>query len=132
MLRTRTFSLLLLLLAGSLLAYGTTITLFQAVYDDTNARVEWEVTSEDNIQEYEVARKANNEPAFSRLATVTPSDQLHYQFLDQNVYRSADAGPFTYRLTVRTATGEQQYQTVLSQAPSAMQRSWSSIKQMFR
>ncbi|MCB2376048.1 hypothetical protein LGH70_00530 [Hymenobacter sp. BT635] len=115
------------------LAYGATITLFQATFDGSNVRVEWEVTSETGVQTYDLWRKANNEPSFTHMTTVQPSSQRRYLYLDSNVYRGTNgAGPFTYRLTVRTSAGDQNYTTVLNTTPSAVQRSWGSIKSMFR
>ncbi|UOQ53192.1 hypothetical protein [Hymenobacter cellulosivorans] len=130
--RSATLFFTFCLLLGTL-AYGATITLFQASFDGSNVRVEWEVTNETGVQSYDLWRKANNEPAFAHLGTQTPNSQRRYQFLDTNMYRgTAGGGPFTYRLTVHTTTGDQNYTTVLSSTPSAVQRSWGSIKSMFR
>ncbi|SHI65692.1 hypothetical protein SAMN02745146_1306 [Hymenobacter daecheongensis DSM 21074] len=136
MVRKTSLAAVLLLLLGVSLALGATITLFQASFDGTNVRVDWEVTNEAGVDSYEIWRKANNEPSFGRLTTVAPTAQRRYQFLDTNVYRgvagTTSGGPFTYRLTVRTTTGDQNYTTVLNPTPSAVQRSWGSIKSMFR
>lgn len=131
MLRKVSFPLLLLLLLSVFLAFGANITLFQASYDNSNAQIEWEVASEAGIRNYELYRKANNEPAFTKLTTISPSGQDHYQYLDNDVYREVGS-PFIYRLTVRTIATDQSYVSTLGQAPSAMQRSWGSIKSMFR
>lgn len=123
---------LVLLGSGVLLAYGASITSFQATYDDTDVVVEWEVNSEGGVQEYALFRKANNEPSFSKLASLEPSNQRAYQYVDQNSYRGLGGAPFTYRLLVRTAAGQQAFHTVLNQTPSALERSWGTIKSMFR
>ncbi|TGE19783.1 hypothetical protein [Hymenobacter elongatus] len=135
MARTATLLAVLGLLMATL-AYGATITLFQSTFDGSNVRVEWEVSSEAGVQTYDLWRKANNEPAFAHMITVQPSSQHRYQYLDTNIYRgvsgTTSGGPFTYRLTVHTTTGDQNYTSVLSTTPSAVQRSWGSIKSMFR
>ena len=124
--------LLLLLLLCSTLAMGATITLFQAVSDNNDIRVTWEVASESGVQSYDLYRRTDTETAFSRLTTVAPGGQARYQYLDTDAYQNAQSsGTFTYRLTVRTPTGEQNYTSTLGQTPSAMQRSWGSIKSMF-
>ncbi|TGD81219.1 hypothetical protein [Hymenobacter wooponensis] len=123
---------LVLLGSGVLLAYGASVTSFQATYDDTSVVVEWEVNSEGGVQEYTLFRKANNEPSFSKLVSLEPSNQRSYQYIDQNSYGGLSGGPFTYRLQVRTAAGPQSFHTVLNQTPSAFQRSWGTIKSMFR
>ena len=138
MLRKISFPFLLLVLLSTTLAFGATITLFQATYDNSNIRVAWDVANETGVQNYDLYRKANNEPTFTKLTTISPSGQAHYQYLDTDVYRGTGSststlgGPFTYRLTVRTTTGDQNYTSTLGQTPSAVQRSWGSIKSMFR
>ena len=134
MARKSTFLITLLVLLGAFTALGATITLFQATFDGTSVRVEWEATSEAGVDGYEIWRKANNEPSFTRLNVTPPSGPHRYLFLDTNVFRgtAGNSGPFTYRLTVHTTTGDQNYTTVLNVTPSAVQRSWGSIKSMFR
>ena len=134
MTRKTTLTAVLLVLLGAAVALGATITMFQASFDGTNVRLEWEVTNEAGVDSYEIWRKANNEPAFTRLTSVPPTAQRRYLFLDTNVYRgvAGSGSPFTYRLSVHTTAGEQNYTTVLNPAPSAVQRSWGSIKSMFR
>ena len=138
MLLKASVSLCLLVLLSVLLALGATVTLFQAAYDNSTVRVVWEVANESGVQNYDLYRKANNEPAFTKLITVSPSGQSRYQYLDSDVYHgpantsSTLGGPFTYRLAVRTTAGDQNYTSTLGQTPSAVQRSWGSIKSMFR
>ncbi|MBC6696895.1 hypothetical protein [Hymenobacter sp. BT190] len=125
--------LVLLLLLCTTLALGATITLFQAAFENDNVRVTWEVASESGVQSYELYRKTNSDPGFNRLTTLAPTSQGRYQYLDTDVYRGTQGGgPFIYRLTVRTTTGDQYYTSTLGQTPSAVQRSWGSIKSMFR
>ncbi|TGE22046.1 hypothetical protein E5K00_17495 [Hymenobacter aquaticus] len=135
MTRTATLFAVLCLLVGTF-AYGATITLFQASFDGSNVRVEWEAANESGVQGYDIWRKANNEPSFTHMTAVSPNGQRRYLYLDSNVFRGTSgtnaAGPFTYRLTVHTTAGDQNYSTVLSTTPSAVQRSWGSIKSMFR
>ncbi|RYU84239.1 hypothetical protein [Hymenobacter persicinus] len=133
--RKSALTIVLVLLLAASWALGATITMFQASFDGTNVRLEWEATNEAGVENYEVWRKANNEPSFTRLITVPPTAQRRYLYLDTNVYRGtagSTGSPFTYRLTVRTTSGDQNYTTVLNAAPSAVQRSWGSIKSMFR
>jgi len=77
------------------------------------------------------------------VSTTAATGQRRYQYLDTNVYRlsgpgatvptpAAGNGPYTYRLTVRSPNGDQSYLTILVGTPSAVQRSWGTIKSMFR
>jgi hypothetical protein len=132
---------LLLVLLSAVVAMAASLTLFTAVYDGANVRVDWEVNTETDVTGFELARKAASETNFTTVTTTATTGQRRYQYLDTNVYRStaggtptalAGSGPFTYRLTVRSTTGDQSYLTVLAGTPSAVQRSWGTIKSMFR
>ncbi len=132
-----------LLLLATVAAMAATLTLFSAAYDGATVRIDWEVSSETDVNGFELARKSAAETAFTTLTTVVPTGQRHYQYQDANVYRQLPganttsngmlaSGPFTYRLTVHGPGGDQTYSTVLVGTPSAVQRSWGTIKSMFR
>ena len=138
MTRKALFSLLLTLLLTVTAAWAVTLTVFQATLEGNSVRVEWEVLNETGLTEFELYRKGSTDPGFTRLTTISPSGQRRYQFTDANLYRGTastagtNGGPYSYRLLIRTSAGEQSYTTTLSQTPSAVQRSWGSIKSMFR
>jgi hypothetical protein len=130
---------LLLVLWSVGLAMAASVTLFTAGYDGPNVRLDWQVSSETNVTGFEISRKAATETSYRAVSSLRPTGQRRYQFLDTNVYRTAagstgtaTGGPFTYRLTVRSTSGDQSYLTVLAGTPSAVQRSWGTIKSMFR
>ncbi|WP_139362149.1 hypothetical protein [Hymenobacter sp. CRA2] len=131
--------MLLTLLLAATTAWAVTVTLFQATLEGTSSvKVEWEVLNENGLTGFDLYRKGATDASFNRISAITPTGQRRYQYLDANLYRgpastsSTNGGPYTYRLIVKAATGEQTYTTVLSQSPSAVQRSWGSIKSMFR
>jgi hypothetical protein len=133
---------LLLVLCSVAVAFAATLTLFTAAYEGTTVRVEWEVNSEADVSGFELARKSATESTYTVMTTVVPTGQRRYLYRDANVYRAANGtvtptpanlgGPFTYRLTVRSPSGDQSYLTVLAGTPSAVTRSWGTIKSMFR
>ena len=134
---------LVLVLCSVAITLAATLTLFTAAYDGTSVRVEWEVSTEADVNGFELSRKASNETSYTAVTTVTPTGQRRYQFTDINVYRTlpgtttvptaaAGSGPYTYRLLVRGPNGDQAYLTILTGTPSAVQRSWGTIKSMFR
>ena len=130
---------LLLMLVSAGLAVAASLTLFTAGYDGANVRIDWEVNTETDVTGFEISRKAATETSYTAVSTVTPTGQRRYQYLDTNVYRTtagntgtAAGGPFTYRLTLKSPGGDQSYLTVLAGTPSAVQRSWGTIKSMFR
>ena len=125
------------------MAYAATLTLFTAVYTGSTVQVDWEVNTETDVTGFELSRKAATETSFTSINTTATNGQRHYQYLDANLYRlsgsgsttptaAAGNGPYTYRLTVRSTTGDQSYLTVVAGTPSAVQRSWGTIKSMFR
>ena len=138
MTRKALFPLLLTLLLIATAAWAVTLTVFQATLEGNSVRVEWEVLNETGLTDFELYRKGSTDPAFTRLTVVNPTGQRHYQYTDANLYRGnastagTNGGPYTYRLLVKTSAGDQWYTTILSQTPSAVQRSWGSIKSMFR
>ena len=129
---------LLLVLGGAAAVYAATLTLFTAAYSGTVVRVEWEVNTETDVTGFELARKAAAEPGYTLVSTTAATGQRRYLYTDTNVYRATatmgptGGGPYTYRLTVRSPAGDQSYLTVLAGTPSAVQRSWGTIKSMFR
>jgi hypothetical protein len=130
------------MLGSVAVAYAATLTLFVAAYTGSTVRVDWEVDTEANITGFELSRKAATETSFTVVNTTAASGQRRYQYLDTNVYRlspgtsvptpAAGSGPYTYRLTVRSPNGDQSYLTIVAGTPSAVQRSWGTIKSMFR
>ena len=131
--------MVLLVLGSAAAVYAATLTLFTAAYSGTVVKVEWEVSNEVDITGFELARKSATETSYSMVSTTAATGQRRYLYLDTNVYRgtagtaaTAAGGPYTYRLTVRSPTGDQSYLTVLAGTPSAVQRSWGTIKSMFR
>ena len=129
---------LLLVLWSAAVVYAATLTVFTAAYSGTLVRVDWEVNTETDVTGFELARKGATEASYTVVNTTAATGMRHYQYLDANVYRgttptpAAGNGPYTYRLTVRGPGGDQSYLTVLAGTPSAVQRSWGTIKSMFR
>ena len=128
----------MLLVLGSVAAvYAATLTLFTAVYSGAVVKVEWEVSNEVDVTGFELARKSATEVGYSAVSSTAATGQRRYSYLDANVYRGTGTtatagGSYTYRLTVRSPAGDQSYLTVLAGTPSAVQRSWGTIKSMFR
>ena len=132
---------LLLVLWSVAVVYAATLTVFTAAYSGAIVRVDWEVNNETDVTGFELARKGATETSYTVVNTTAATGMRRYQYLDANVYRttggttpapSAGNSPYTYRLTVRGPGTDQSYLTVLAGTPSAVQRSWGTIKSMFR
>ncbi len=127
---------LLALVLGTLAAVALTgpVTAFTGSFEGIDARLSWDLASETGVQRFELWRHSAADPTLAKIATVPPTGALRYSLLDQNLYKTNDAtlGAFTYKLTCVTTSGDFNYGFTLSQSPSAVQRSWGSIKSMFR
>jgi len=129
---TTVFALLLGALAA--VALSGPVTSFTGTFEGIDARLNWEVASESGLQNFELWRHSATDPTFQKLATIQPNGTRQYTFLDQNLYKNDNSslGSFTYKLVANTTSGEYNNALTLSQTPSAVQRSWGSIKSMFR
>jgi hypothetical protein len=124
-----------LLLGSAGLALATTLLLFLATYDGTAAHVEWEVTTETDLHGFDLSRKMPTDNDFQLLATLAPTGQRHYSFADTCLYQGHSVllpGPVMYRLTLRGPGPDQTYTTTVAGTMSVVQRSWGTVKLMFR
>jgi hypothetical protein len=127
--------LLSLFLGAATAAWALTLTMFQASLDGSSVRVEWEVLNEAGLHGFDLYRKSGTDPNFTLVSNVAPTGQRRYQYVDANLYRGTNgtnSGPYTYRLLMRSSSGDLSFHTVLNQTPNTVQRSWGSIKSMFR
>lgn len=126
----------IVLVLGTLTAWALTgpVTSFTGNFEGIDARLNWELSAETGVQRFEIWRHSAADPTLQKIATVQPTGALRYSLLDQNLYKTNEAtlGAFTYKLTCATTSGDYNYSYTLSQTPSAVQRSWGSIKSMFR
>jgi hypothetical protein len=112
---------------------GVSLNYFRAGFEGTDVKVEWEVASESTITGFEVSRKLSNETAFRRINEVSVTGNRRYSFLDTDLRSMPNRlGTITYKLTVESSTGDQSFTTAFVNNPSSVERSWGSIKSMFR
>lgn len=131
--KTRIILVLSLVVLQMAVTVAQTVTSFIGTVQGSDIRLEWRLDNEFDVQSFELARKKADEPTFSRIATVNPNGSSSYQYLDTELYKNQDPQNLvSYRLMVRTAQGTQTYFTSINHAPTAVQRSWGSIKSMFR
>jgi hypothetical protein len=131
---TRTLTLAIICLLTTVLAYGTSITLFRAHTQGDSVRLEWNAPNEQGISSYEVYRQDYPADDFDKLISLTPKARQQYHYTDQNVLRATSGtGPVTYRLAVCTAAGTRTYLTSATlPEDNVVLRSWDTIKLMFR
>ncbi|SNC75330.1 hypothetical protein SAMN06265337_2820 [Hymenobacter gelipurpurascens] len=124
------FVCFLLLGSSGLLAYSALTGLFQTGYAGTT-RLGWKAPSDSDKQQYAVLRKATISPAFHMLASLEPTNQSQYEYRGQSTYHGLSS-PFSHRLEVRPKARQEPFQTSPDSTPGAVERSWSTIKSMFR
>jgi hypothetical protein len=133
MLRKVTLPSLVLVLC-IMLAAGATTMLFQAVFGGRAGRPTWNITvGESAGRSLKPHREDPNYPLLNQLAAVSPTGQNRYQYPNADWSRAAQGdGSYAYRPTLRASTGGQGHPNPLNQTHGPVQRSWSSIKSMFR
>ncbi len=132
----RIFALLLILLTVTVTfadELGVSLNFFRAGFEGTDVKVEWELANESTVTGFEVSRKLSSEASFRRINGLANNGNRHYTFIDTDLRNTPNrAGTITYKLTVATTTGDAVFTTAFANNPSSVERSWGSIKSMFR
>jgi hypothetical protein len=106
---------------------------FIASYQGADIRLEWKVSEETGVTVYEISRKKDSDANYYRLTEVAATSAGSYTWLDDNLYKDGDATEnINYRLTAVSSSGQKSFYTNIQHSPTAVQRSWGSIKSMFR
>jgi outer membrane lipopolysaccharide assembly protein LptE/RlpB len=127
-------TLALIILTAVLAAFSFTLQSFTGTLQGREVRLEWKISDESGVTEYELSRKLASESFFSKVATVNPSQAGHYMHVDNTLSPNTDPShQINYRLTVKLSNGQTQaFFANVNFFPTAVQRSWGSIKSMFR
>ncbi len=126
--------LLTVFLSGGGDVFGQSVLLdyFNLSPDGSDVILEWQMKTEDQVVEYQVFRKFNNEPLQAHIATISPNGTGAYQYLDDDIFKT-ESEVITYELQVLMTNNQvHQFQATLSHNPTSVQRTWGSIKSMFR
>ncbi|HRH34283.1 MAG TPA: hypothetical protein PKY12_04460 [Catalimonadaceae bacterium] len=106
---------------------------FLAVYQGADIRLDWKVSNESEVLNYEIFRKKDSDASYSRLAEVAQTNQGTYTWVDDHLYKDGEGlENISYRLAANTSAGPRYFYTNIQHSPTAVQRSWGSIKSMFR
>jgi len=128
--------LLLFLVSTVAWAFGDIIVknVPQAATVGSDIRVTWNTEDESAVVRFTVVRRAGTTGDFVELSQLPPKGNYSsYEFVDRSVFR-ATSGIFQYRIRVYT-TGSTFSETeivTVSHVSSTAQRTWGSIKAMFR
>lgn len=108
-----------------------TLSYFNASPDGTDVLVSFEVPQETGITNFKLWRKIGTETEFTFLSHIPPTGAMHYQYLDYTIFKD-EVKNITYRLQVYQGSAVYTYYTNILHNPTSVQRTWGSIKAMFR
>jgi len=125
---------LILLISGSRI-YGQQMLIqrFTAAASGTDVVLNWETKSEiTGITEYRIQRKVNQEPVFTQIYTCSHSQGKNsYEFWDRTIFKETPK-QIQYRLLIIKDGQSSYYDTFVTLNPTSAQRTWGSIKSMFK
>lgn len=131
---------LILLLSGSLAGatfFSVSITRFEARNTNEAVNVYWQVNDEQSVREYILERKTRYDIGFREVKRQgAEGTNRTYQYTDQDLYKDTVSNPeqVQYRLRVLEKDGTVVTSGVLNinYYPTAIRRTWGSIKAMFQ
>ena len=121
----------LVLLGGTMKAQNLTLNFFHASPYGSDVVISWEVPSEAGVTDFKLWRKVNDETLYVLLGNVSPTGALEYHFQDYTVFKD-EAKTISYKLQVFQNGAVFTYYTDITHNPTSVQRTWGSIKAMFR
>lgn len=104
---------------------------FTATPSGSDVMVQWEIPEEGGVSQFKLMRKIDNETDFKVITTVIPTGSRSYSFLDAAVFKDAPR-VVTYQLQITRNGIVYSYYANLLHNPTSVQRTWGSIKAMFR
>lgn len=129
------FSLCLMLavlpLVQQLHAQGLALNYLTATPDGSDMIIRWEVPDESGITDFKVFRKMGDESDFQQLTTMAPTGSRSYEYVDYTLFRG-EPRTINYRLQVHKNGMVYSYYVSVMHNPTSVQRTWGSIKAMFR
>jgi hypothetical protein len=105
---------------------------FSISSEGADVLLSWNLPQEEEIREFRLFRSINEEATSAHVATVTATGALVYSYLDDDIFKT-ESRTLHYELQVIMASGQiHRFKRSLSHNPTSVQRTWGSIKAMFR
>lgn len=106
---------------------------FTAAASGTDVLLNWEIKSGiSGITEFRIQRKVNQEPVFTQISTSNYSQGKNaYEFWDRTIFKETPK-QIQYRLLIIKDGQTSYYDTFVTLNPTSAQRTWGSIKSMFK
>lgn len=124
-----------LAVAGNVWAQSPALSRFEARAQGSDIDVFWESANESNLKEYVLERKTRFDVDYKPVRTFSPHGPNRlYQFRDSNVYKDSSSEQVRYRLRMIREDGSFELASSISvnYFPTAIRRTWGSIKAMFQ
>lgn len=130
---TRTLLSLIFVLSVSLSAQAQVplMNYFNIIPNGADVLLEWELQAEENITEFRIFRRFNDEQTLTHVSTLTLNGTRKYSYLDDNIFKT-EGRILHYELQVIADGKTYRFTRSLSHNPTSVQRTWGSIKAMFR
>ena len=110
----------------------TQVTTFKLTPNGADILLEWEMKNEEGVSEFQVYRKINNEPTLTFVANLMVNGSLKYKFLDDDIFKQSGR-IIQYELHVIKDGEILKFASLpLAHTPTSIQRTWGSIKSLFR
>ena len=99
--------------------------------DGASIVLEWEMQGEEGIKEFRLFRKFNDEPSLAHVASLPVNGAFKYKYLDDDIFKT-QGRVIHYELHIVTDAKTHKFYATHSHNPTSIQRTWGSIKSMFR
>jgi hypothetical protein len=126
--------LTLLLLGAAGAASSVQLDFFRVEVQESDFVITWQTRVEEDVRTYELHRKTSYSQQFMPIVEVAArGTNVTYRYVDDEVYKAASE-QVDYKLVVLYANGTQEEitQRQVNYTPTAVRRTWGSIKAMFQ
>jgi len=109
---------------------------FTAIFFGSQIKLDWQIADESDLQSFELSRKQITEAdnAYVKVSTIMPNGSGSYAFTDDlggKQVGSTALNGYKYRLIARTQNNAFTFYATAG-GTTAVQKSWGSIKSMFK
>lgn len=118
-------------LPSGLHAQGFALDKFEVTPNGADILLQWETQDEGGVSEFRVFRKFNDDFDYEYVATVNTDGSGIYQYLDDDIFKN-EARIIHYELQAVKGSRIYKFSINLAHNPTSIQRTWGSIKSMFR
>jgi hypothetical protein len=122
-----------LLLWVSFFAYASvTIKYFTISPVGTEIKLQWEAQSETGITEFQLWKRTPSSGAV-KIHSIIPNGNKVYAYTDANVMKTNETQQtYIYTLRVMQGSAYTDFTQTINHNPTSIQRTWGSIKSMFK